>query len=330
MVGGLNMSLLGEELRNRLQREPWWADVKEHPRLAIAIRRGYLNVYSNGQSIFKVAMRNGDLSAETHYKYLLDEATPEYRSFRNNEFYTDGLNYIKEYEGRKTLGRLISNANVYAGDEKRKVHAIIRNDDNSNVVDLEISFTTQLAEAEAEIEAEGAEIAAEKEAEKVGIDRIDMAALEENSEGRISIVFYEVKTFADSRLRAIENAEVIGQLKDYELAITPKERKDEIVRHYHALCSDLVHLNRPVGKPGKINSLIERAAKDQNALLVDPKPRLIIVGFQDDQWHGRWQEHLKKLCTALGKNDRIIGWGDANSVMIGPAKLSPGGRRCPA
>jgi hypothetical protein len=312
---------LGEELRNCLQREAtWWADVKKHPDLAIAVRHKYFNVYSNGQSIFKVSMRSGDLWAETHYKYLLEKVTPEYRSFRNNKFCTDGLNYIKEYEGPKTLNQLISNANVYAGVEKKQVHKIISNNANNNVIDLEVSFTTHPVGPEAEI-------AAEKEAEKVGIDRIDMVALEENSDGKISIVFYEVKTFDDARLRARGNAEVIGQLKDYELAIA-HIGDESIVRGYRQVCSDLVHLQRPVGKPGKINSLIERVAGNQNALEVDPNPRLIIVGYQDDQWDGRrWQEHLGKLCTGLG-SDRIIGWGDANNVQIGPEKLSArAGRR---
>ena len=135
------------------------------------------------------------------------------------------------------------------------------------------SFAARIkAEADPETEMEG-----EKEADKIGIDRIDMAALEENSNGSISIVFYEVKTFDDSRLRARGNAEVIGQLKDYEQAIT-HVGDESIVRAYRQVCSDLLNLKRPVGKPGKINSLIERVAtiaKDRNDLQVDPNLRLI-------------------------------------------------------
>jgi hypothetical protein len=318
---------LGAELLARLQNERvWWPDVTAYSKLAIAIRHNYLNVYSNGQSIFRITTKFGDLVAETHYKYLVDEAKPEYRTFSNNKFDVEGLTYFSTYEGTETLDKLISNASLYAGREKEFVHQIIRRDENSNVIDLEVSFTTpQKAEAAPE-----SEIEAEKEADKVGIDRIDMVALEENSKGSISIVFYEVKTFDDYRLRARGNAEVIGQLKDYEQAIAHKG-DESIVRGYRQVCSDLFHLKRPVGKPGKINSLIERVAtvaKDQNALEVDPNPRLIIVGYKDDQWDGDgWESHLRKLCTELG-NDRIIGWGDDNNVQIGPEKLSArAGRR---
>jgi hypothetical protein len=78
------MRKLGKELRDCLQKAPsWWRDVRVHPDLAIAIRHKTLNVYSKGQSIFQVRSTAGTLVAETHYKYLLDEAKPEYRSFKN-------------------------------------------------------------------------------------------------------------------------------------------------------------------------------------------------------------------------------------------------------
>jgi hypothetical protein len=314
---------LGEELRDCLQRETtWWPDVKKHPDLAIAVRNKYLNVYSNGQSIFKVGTRSGNLWAETHYKYLLSQATPEYRSFRNNKFSTDGLSYIKDYQGPKTLNQLIGNANVYAGDEKKNVHAIIRSPANSNVIDLEVSFTTQLKSGQGGPEAE---IEAEKETEKTGIDRIDIVALESKSENLISIVFYEVKTFNDPRLRAEKNAEVIGQLNDYERAICGAG-DENIKKAYHQVCCDLVCLDRPVGNPGQISPLIRKAAKDLDIIEVDNKPRLIIVDYERDQWEGRvWQNHLKKLTDEVGIN-RVIGWGEAGRVKIGPDRLV-GGKR---
>jgi hypothetical protein len=295
---------LGDELLDCFQKAPsWWRHVTEHKSLAIAVRYKYLNVYSNGQSIFKVTQKSGSLVAETHYKYLLNEATPEYRSFRNNEFATDGLTYIEKYEGKKTLDRLISNANVYAGEEKKLVHDIISQKNNSNVIDLEVTFTT----SEKSQEGPNAEIETEKKIEKAGIDRIDMVALEERDQS-IWIVFYEVKTINDSRLRARENAEVIGQLSDYKRAI--EARHDEIVTAYRQVCSDLIRLNRQVGGPGQINALIERVAKDdKKALKIDRDPRLIIVGYKGGYWNSpEWQGHLKKLTDKLG-TDRVIGWG---------------------
>jgi hypothetical protein len=129
---------LGAELLARLQNERvWWPDVTAYSKLAIAIRHNYLNVYSNGQSIFRITTKFGDLVAETHYKYLVDEAKPEYRTFSNNKFDVEGLTYFSTYEGTETLDKLISNASLYAGREKEFVHQIIRRDENSNVIDLE-------------------------------------------------------------------------------------------------------------------------------------------------------------------------------------------------
>ena len=311
---------LGRELLDCLQKErSWWRDVTEHPKLAIAVRNEYLNVYSNGQSIFKVTVKSGGLVAETHYKYLLDEAKPEYRSFSNGKFVTDGLTYIEEYQSKKTLDRLIRNANVYAGDEKKFVHDIIGQDENSNVIDLEVMFTTPAEKPEPDIEAE-------KKIEKVGIDRIDMVALEQRDKS-IWIVFYEIKTIDDSRLRARKNAEVLGQLSDYKRAI--ETRRDKIVRAYAQVCSDLIQLNRPIGKPGKINALIQKVAKDKNILKVECDPRLIIVGYRSAYWDStEWQGHLKKLTDKVGIH-RVIGWREGADVKIGPEKLRGGMRYTP-
>ena len=53
---------------------------------------------------------------------------------------------------------------------------------------------------------------ADEEAEKNRIDRIDMVALEEGADGSISIVFYEVKTVTDPRIRKRRNIQVLGTL----------------------------------------------------------------------------------------------------------------------
>jgi hypothetical protein len=83
-----------------LQRENWWGDVRVHPELAIAIRNGYLNVYSNGQSILMVSCTNNSLKGHIHYKYLVNVAKPEYRSFKNDKFNTEGLFFIQKYDGK--------------------------------------------------------------------------------------------------------------------------------------------------------------------------------------------------------------------------------------
>lgn len=293
---------LEDKLINCVKNETsWWREVVEHPNLAIAVRHKYLNVYANGQSIFKISQKSGTLVAETHYKYLVDRAAPVYRSFSREpntncwKFKTEGLQFIREYEKRSTLEQLIRNAKIYAGDEKKHVHSILKR--NSNVIDVEVAFTT-LLEGDAQKEPE-------EDAQKSRVDRIDIVALEEGSGGSIWIVFYEVKTFKDPRIRAKESAEVLSTLKDYREAIERAEGHIKIA--YRQVCRDLMALQRPVGKPGKLDPLIEKATS-VDVLNVDPNPRLVIVGYDDPQWKdARWKDQLKKLedlaCRVISKGD---------------------------
>jgi hypothetical protein len=130
----------------------------------------------------------------------------------------------------------------------------------------------------------------------------------------VRVVFYEVKQFADPRIRARETAEVVGTLKDYEDAIT--NAKDDIIIGYHQVCLDLQKIGRPVSKPGPIDELIEKAAGDRKVLEVDLKPRLVIVGYTDPQWkHKQWQDQLRAMRS---KGVSVNGWGKAADVKLQP------------
>ena len=279
--------------------------------------QGMALVVCSAQNIDRVKIkqreRDGALLAETHYKYLVDRAKREYRTFSFDTeqqrwcFDTnDEPHFIREYEGKATLSRLISNATPYAGDEKTQVHSILRK--NKNIIDVEVAFTTLL---EREGDAETEEEAEEKE-EKSRVDRIDMVALEEKSGGSISIVFYEVKTFDDPRIRARGNAEVLGTLEDYRDAI--KQAESHIRTAYAEVCRDLVFLQRPVGGfDTKLDPLIEMAARDDTVLSVDPNPRLVIVGYSTAQWDAlNWQTQLEKL----KRHFWVEGWRDGGSVGL--------------
>jgi hypothetical protein len=157
---------LGADLVSCLVKgESWWRDVVNNEKLAIAVRDKSLNVYSNGQSIFKITEKKKALAAKTHFKYLLDTTETPYRSFENGKFKTKGLKFIQKYEDERTLGQLIKNANVYASKEKEAVHKILKN--NSNVTDVEVAFKTLLGGDE------------DDEADETRSDRIDVVALEE-------------------------------------------------------------------------------------------------------------------------------------------------------
>src|SRR5688572_856664 len=103
---------LGRDLRELFAKQEdnsWWNDIVQHRDLAIAIRDQYLNVYSNGQSLFRIFRRNDDIAGETHYKYLVDKGNPEYRLFQGKRFNVDNMQFIRDY-GPNTLAKLVSNA----------------------------------------------------------------------------------------------------------------------------------------------------------------------------------------------------------------------------
>src|SRR5947208_12274647 len=69
---GIKNEAFLEGLRRLAAEESWWRDVLLDRSLIIAIRDEYLNVYWQGQSIFRVSFVNGRVAASTHPKYLLN------------------------------------------------------------------------------------------------------------------------------------------------------------------------------------------------------------------------------------------------------------------
>jgi hypothetical protein len=59
----------------------WWLDVLKDTNLIIAVRNEYINVYWQGQSLFKIGYNAGRIIASTHPKYLLDPSLTQQASF---------------------------------------------------------------------------------------------------------------------------------------------------------------------------------------------------------------------------------------------------------
>ena len=103
----------------------WWKSIADDRDLFVAIRKDYLNVYLNGNSLLKLWQDGDQLVGETHYKYLL---TPEM-----------ARPYVKVVGGKAAIDEaaalfngdlsdmaaLKRAANVYSGDEKKGVHQIV-------------------------------------------------------------------------------------------------------------------------------------------------------------------------------------------------------------
>lgn len=183
----------------------WWQEILANDNLHLAIRNGSLNVYAKGQSVFKVELGdNSQPIMTTHYKYLLKPNMPsgqEYVSFDGTKFLIgkNDLNperfFQRSYSVNETIPELVQAALGYSNPEKAGVHLIAKA--NSNVVDMEIAFST-LREPEDPAPSTEPNVAVKKT--KSSAQRIDLAALRENGDGKALLVFYEAKRFDDARL----------------------------------------------------------------------------------------------------------------------------------
>jgi len=255
----------------------WWQDVLKSRDLHLAVRGGYLNVYSKGQSIFKIGAesgpgldKNGNPKVLIHYKYLLEPNRPrkEYICFNGTKFEIDPNEVIcREYEPGRTLNRLIDAASPYTSEEKKGVHVIARN--NPTVVDLEIAFT-QTGETEDDPKAL----------------RIDLAALHPDGDGKAKLVFYEAKRADDKRLRARPGGEpeVIKQMQSYDTFL--RTSASDLARAYMDVCSTLVKLYSRSSRWLPQIIKVVGAESTKPSLSVDPVARLLVFGFDEDQKKG--------------------------------------------
>jgi len=249
--------------------EWWWNmldcrfDVAGTPQpLFLAIRNDSLNAYAEGQSIFKISFgKDGEPSAKIHHKYVCKGAEGvKYLTLRG-----DKING-KTYEGSAMLDKWVANARCYREGEKKGIAQILAK--NGCVIDVEMGLPASRVG---------------DHTDEHGAPRMDIVALEKDGD-TLKIVFYEMKLFSNSSLRARSHIpEVLAQLKRYETWINNDDRKEQIVSAYRNACKILIKLNgiryRKAGKD--VHRFIEQAAA-KTAMEIDPKPRLIIFEFDYD------------------------------------------------
>jgi hypothetical protein len=274
----------------------WWQDVLASKDLHLGIRAGYLNVYAQGQSVFKVGPGvssgpDGESKpqVELHYKYLLKPSLPagkEYVRFDGNGFYMGGkkldpVNIVQtKFTPAETVRELAAAAQPYSGPEKQGVHEIARK--NPSVIDLEIAFTKA------------------DDNGKKSAPRIDLAALHK-SNGRISVRFYEAKLASDSRLwrngKDEDRPAIIGQMKKYDDFLENNEEK--IRKAYVKVCQILVALEVPVSE------LVRDVCKSPESLWVDTSMKLLVFGYDQDHLHEK--SLFKKRIKFLEGDGKLAG-----------------------
>ena len=194
--------------------------------LRIAIRNGYLNFYRLGQSVARVEYLSGELVAYVHYKYVRVEPqpgmskSPYLRLTQNGVFFRDTK--VAIYEGLSTLRQWIADAGKkHAGIEKSIVDELVAK--NDHVVDLEMALPAWTLP-------------------KVAV-RMDLVAIEN---GRV--VFWEVKTVNDSRIRckaeflADKFPHVLEQLSHYRVFLKEGLHIDQVESAYRNAAGFLAKL----------------------------------------------------------------------------------------
>jgi hypothetical protein len=288
---GLNPGFM-EKLKSLAEQGDWFSDVLADRDLILGIRDNYVNVYWRGQSLFKIGGKNGPLRFTTHPKYLIDPRLSKAVSFDGRAFEVGGHKALTtKYDG-ETLGRMKQAARLYAGDEKKGVHAVVRA--NPNVIDMEVAFNS----------------AADEENEP-HTPRIDLACFEE-LDGKIRLCFWEAKLYRNGELFADGDtqAPVVEQIKTYRDLI--EKHRQEIVDSYRLVARNLAEIAR-WAPPRKIDPLVEQVASDR-AVPIDAGPfvGLIVYGFDADQRDGlRWKTHKAKLTHIP-----VVAAGEAKNIKL--------------
>ncbi len=275
-------------LNKRYEADSWWRKLVDDEETFVAIRDSSVNVYYRGNSLLKLDWNENKetMAGQVHYKYLL---RPE----------IEGSQYVEVVDGKAKPPRdamfcdignvkaLKAASRVYAGDEKAGVHEIVLK--RSNVIDVEIAFRGS------------------------GL-RVDLAALHETDDGP-QLVFYEAKHFSNKELRAEEGreAKVIGQLDGYSGLL--EKNKGQLEECYQRVCENLRCIKGLAGRHPQRHDMLVRVLDE--GLRVDPKPRLVVFGFDQDQQRGAWKRHRERLAQSFQEKERRIrGWGNPADVRL--------------
>jgi hypothetical protein len=273
-----------------LKKHPdWWRDVLDcrfmdvsgaQQPLFLAVRKNYLSVYVEGQSVMEIRFRGEELNAKIHHKFTTCGAKGQKHHVFDGAA-VDGA----AYSGTVTLSQWVARAQEHAKHkghvaaiyEKQGVAVIASR--NPHVIDVEMALPGQ------------------------GPDRIDIVALE-RVESAISIVFYEVKRFDNPHLRARNfQPKVLNQLGRYKTWLSQEGREKEVTQAYHEACKLLVEL-RGMQNTEPVHELIVEASKDASKLRLDTKPRIIVFGYDESRIDRNWPDHEKALRGLAGLGDR--------------------------
>jgi len=287
---GIRQDDFRKALEALARQDGWWRDVLADSSLIIGVRNEYLNVYWQGQSIFKVSFKGGKVTTTTHEKYLLNPDLKDQISLVDGKFAfgeAEQRMLTREYEGAKTLEKLKRAASLYSGREKEGVHEIAAS--NRSVVDVEIA-----------INASGAPGVGRS------LPRMDLANFETTASG-IDLVFWEAKTFSNPEL---ENGKIFRQIKDYRAVIDL--HKTEIDDSYRWVAKNLTEMAEWSNGHRSVADAVGAVAKGEKINVSNANIGLLVYDFTADQ-------RDRKVKDGKTLNDRVI--ESLADLGVGPKRI---------
>jgi len=256
-----------------------WAPSGQDGELRLAIRNGYLNFYSCGQSVARVAFsQDGEPTLSVHAKYAT--GTPvgpqSYITLRADEG-CDTNGRTCAWGGVAMLRAWIAASARHRGIEKRYVEKAVA--ETPTIIDLEMGLP-----------------AGEGQATPL---RMDIVALERHA-AAIRIVCWEAKMISDGRLRSRTfKPEVLnGQVAAYERFLSERANAGRVIDAYRRACRLLLDFHamaRTLGPIPDLDPLIGAAAQENSPLEIEHTPRLLVFDDGERRNEAAWQEHLAVL-----------------------------------
>ena len=259
-----------------------WAPSGSPGGLRLAVRNGYMNFYSKGQSIAKISFGSGGTSPtmRIHEKYVRKCSKGQRYIKFIDDIGHDPDGRSVEWGGPSVLQDWISNSFEYSGPEKRCIDTLVAA--SPRVIDLEMGLPA-LGDRKSAL-------------------RMDMVALE-GTEEDIRLVFWEAKMIGDKRLRSRDfEPEVFKQIEYYCEHLSVDSRRQQVATAYRKCCKIICDLHEMAGRVrnvGPLDPLIRAAAKSDGNLSVDVAPKLVIFDDGKKRDEAAWQEHLQVLCGKL-------------------------------
>lgn len=265
----------------------WWTDLLDtwspsgpavrSRQLRLALRDDYFNLYRKGQSVARVSFdSSGRPSVHVHVKYVFEGSTDQgYARLSEGVVTYSPSGRSEPYAGASTLRAWIARAAVWETPEKAHVDQLVS--DNLGVIDLEMGLP-----------------AADQQATAL---RIDVVALEPASCGA-RVVFWEAKRITDGRIRSRSaRPEVMDQIEAYTRYFAVPERVAIVTDAYRETCRALRHFRDMASAraPLHLGELVSAVASGEIRLDLDPTPRLVVFGTQDQIAGRDWRSHEAKL-----------------------------------